>query len=234
MRRINLFIIGMLFSVQIFALQIKGVVDNETVSAKISSLDLTRIIVQGDRIKAFKGISGAYTRENDKQNGEVYIQPTVFYQSMPFTVLVETEQGRHFTLLLKPMSVPGGTLMLVPKGVGKQQAARFEQASDYELTISHLIRAMATSFMPEGYTVNQVDSKKVYAIGNIARIRLKTVYQGLNYQGQIYELTNTQSVSITLDEREFFKPGTRAISLENIVVAPHCKIKVLRVVSYAG
>jgi conjugal transfer pilus assembly protein TraK len=233
MRKLLILIIGMLFTIQAFALQIKGVIDNETVSVKISSLDVTRIVVQSDRIKSFKGISGAYTRENDKNNGEVYIQPTALYQNTPFTVLVETEQGRHFTLLLNPIAVPGGTLMLVPKGVGKQQAARFEQASDYELTLSHLIHAMATDTMPEGYTISQVDTKTVYAIGNIAKLRLKTIYRGLNYQGEIYELTNTQPVAITLDEKEFYKPGTRAVSLESITVAPHGKIKILRVVSHA-
>jgi type-F conjugative transfer system secretin TraK len=233
MRKFILFLIGALLTTQVFALQIKGVVDNETVSAKISSLDITRIIVQGDRIKNFKGISGVYTRENDKDNGEVYIQPTPNFQSTPFTVLVETEQGRHYTLFLTPIAVPGGTLMLVPKGVGKYEAARFEQASDYELTISHLIRAMSTGAMPEGYVINEVDSNKVFAIGNIATLRLKTIYQGLNFQGQIFELTNTQSRPITLNEREFYKVGTRAISLQSITVSPHSKIKVLRVVSHA-
>jgi conjugal transfer pilus assembly protein TraK len=233
MRKLIIFMIGMLFTIQALALQIKGVIDNETISVRVSSFDVTRIVVQGDRIKSLKGISGAYTRENDTNNGEVYIQPTALYQRTPFTVLVETEQTRHFTLLLNPIAVPGGTLMLVPKGVGNQQAARFEQSSDYELTLSHLIRAMATDTMPEGYTINQVDTKKVYAIGNIAKLRLKTVYQGLNYRGEIYELTNTQSTPITLDEKEFFKPGTRAVSLESITVPAHCKIKVLRVVSHA-
>ena len=108
MRKLFIFIMGMLLTAQTFALEIKGVVDNESVSAKISSLDVTRILIQGDRIKSFKGITGAYTRENDKNNGEVYIQPTALYQTTPFTVLVETEQGRHFTLLLTPIGVPGG------------------------------------------------------------------------------------------------------------------------------
>jgi conjugal transfer pilus assembly protein TraK len=233
MRKLLIVIIGFIFASQTFALQIKGVVDNETVSAKVSSLDITRIVVQGDRIKSLKGVSGTYTRQNDKNNGEVYIQPTALYQSTPFTVLIETEEGRHFTLLLNPIAVPGGTLMLVPKGVGREEAARFEQGSDYELTLSHLIRAMATDTIPEGYAVNQVNSKTTYAIGNIATLKLKTIYQGLNYQGQIYELTNTQSTSITLDEKEFFKPGTRAVSLETITVPAHCKISVFRVVSHA-
>jgi conjugal transfer pilus assembly protein TraK len=233
MRKLFLLMISMILVSQAFATQIKGVIDNETVSAKISSQDVTRIFVQGDRIKSLKGVHGAYTRENDENNGEVYLQPTAAYQGLAFTILIETEQGRHFTLLLMPVAVPGGTLMLVPKGVGRQQAAHFERASDYQLTLSHLVRSMMTDKVPAGYSINEVNSKKIYAIGKLATLRLKTIYQGLNFQGQIYELENKQSYPITLDEREFFKIGALAISLESPTVAPHAKIKVLRVVSHA-
>lgn len=222
-----------LFTSQALALQIKSVVDNETVNAKISATEITRIVIQGDRIKSFKGINGAYTRENDKNNGEVYLQPTTLYQKIPFTILVATEFGRHFTLLLTPAGIPGGTLMLMPKGIGSKQAAKFERASNYELTLSHLIRAMATDTIPEGYTLSQIENKKIYAVDNVATLRLKTIYQGLHFQGQIYELTNNKSFPITLNEQQFFNVNTRAVSLENLNVAPHCKIKVLRVVSNA-
>jgi conjugal transfer pilus assembly protein TraK len=233
MRKILFILASFLLSSYVCATQIKGVVDNETITAKISSLDITRIIVQGDRIKSLKGIRGAYTRENDENNGEVYLQPTSLYQNTAFSVLIETEKGRHFTLLLTPISVPGGTLMLVPKGVGREEAARFEQASDYQITLSHLIRAMATNTIPEGYSISEVDNKTRYHFGNIATLRLKTIYQGLHFQGQIYEISNTQSFPIFLDEKQFYKQGTRAISLEAIEIAPHGKVKLLRVVSHA-
>lgn len=233
MRKIFVLLLNVLFISQVYATQIKGVIDNETVTAKISSLDITRIIVQGDRIKTLKGIKGAYTRENDENNGEVYLQPTALYQNAAFTVLIETEKKRHFTLLLTPVSVPGGTLMLVPKGVGREDAARFEEASDYQTTLSHLVRVMATDMVPEGYSVREVDNKILYHFGNIATLRLKTIYQGLHYQGQIYELTNTQNCQIKLDEKQFYRKGISAISLENVTVAPHGKIKLIRVVSYA-
>jgi len=233
MRKFSLLLMATLFSISAYATQIKGVVDNETVSAKISSLDITRIMVQGDRIKTLKGVKGAYTRENDESNGEVFLQPTTQYQNSAFTVLVETEKGRHFTLLLTPIAVPGGTLMLVPKGVGREEAAHFERSSDYQTTISNLIRAMASDVMPEGYAVREVDDKKVYHFGNIATLRLKTIYQGLNFEGQIYELTNTQATPIRLDEKEFYKRGVAAVSLETVTVAPRCKIKLIRVISHA-
>lgn len=233
MRRILLVILNLLFVSQVYATQIRGIIDNETITAKISSLDITRIIVQGDRIKTLKGIKGAYTRENDENNGEIYLQPTTTYQNAAFTVLIETEKKRHFTLLLTPVAVPGGTLMLVPKGVGREEAAQFEQAADYQTTISQLVRAMATDSVPEGYSISEVDNKTLYHFGNIATLRLKTIYQGLHFQGQIYELTNTQNCPIKLDEKQFFKQGISAISLENVTVAPHGKIKLIRVVSHA-
>ena len=233
MRKLSIILINFLFISGVHAAQIKGVIDNETVTVKISSLDITRIIVQNDRIKSLKGIRGAYTRENDENNGEVYLQPTAAYQNAAFTVLIETEKNRHFTLLLTPVSVPGGTLMLVPKGVDRQEAARFEQAADYQTTLSQLVKAMATDAMPEGYSISQVDNKTLYHFGNIATLRLKTIYKGLHFEGQIYELTNTQSYPIHLNEKQFFKQGTSAISLESIIVAPHGKVKLIRVVSHA-
>ncbi len=223
----------LLNSGSVFALQIKSALDNETVTAKVSSLDVTRILVQGDRIKSVKGAKGTYTHQNDEASGEIYIQPTSPYQDRAFTVLIDTEKGRHFTLLLNPVAVPSDTLMIVPKGVGNQEAMRFETTSDYELTLTHLIRDMSNGVQPDGYLVSEVNPKKTYAIGNVATLKLKTVYQGLKYRGEIYELSNTQSFPITLDERQFYKAGTLAITLENKTIAPHAKTRVIRVVSYA-
>ena len=217
----------------LYALQIKNVVDNETVTAKISSIDVTRILVQSDRIKSVKGIKGAYTRENDEKNGEIYIQPTQPYQERAFTLLIETEQGRHFTLLLTPTSSPSQTLMLVPKGAGKERAAHFEESSTYELTLMHLVRAMRNEQIPEGYSLNHIESKKSFPFGNGLKIKLKTIYQGFNLRGEVYEMTNTTAYSIMLNERDLYKFGTRAVSLETLQIPAFGKITFYRVADHA-
>jgi len=221
-----------LLTSNVFALQIKGVVDNETTNAKISSVDVTRIFVQGDRIKSVKGLKGAYTRENDEKNGEIYIQPSSLYRDRAFTILIDTEMGRHFTLLLNPVYSPSETLMLVPKGVGQIRAARFEQASSYELTINHLIRAMKNGVAPEGYAVRETNGKTTYNIGNQLTLSIKTIYEGLNLRGEVIKITNKKSFPIQLDEREFYKKGTRAISLDTIVVPARSTIHLYRVTSH--
>lgn len=216
----------------VHALKIKSVVDNETASAKISSTDITRIFVQGDRIKSVRGLKGAYTRENDEKNGEIYIQPTSLYKERAFTILIETELGRHFTLLLSPTFSPSETLMLVAKGVGHKRASHFEKANPYELTIHHLIRDMKSGEMPEGYFIRQMDNKQSYQLGKKFKIKLKTIYEGLNLGGEIFEIQNMQGRVLTLDERQFYKNGVRAISLDSTVIPAKAKINLYRVVSH--
>lgn len=233
MRKFSLMLLPLLLSSASHSLQVKSAVNNATITAKISATDVTRIMVQGDRIQSVRGVKGAYTRENDNNSGEIYIQPTPFYQHHAFTLLMNTELGRHYTLLLNPMSVPSDTLMLVPRGVNETQAAKYENSSPYEMTITHLIRDMRVGSRPEGYAVKTVNDKKRYLYGNIAYIKLKTIYQGLNLRGEIWEVTNTEAHTITLSEREFYKVGTRAISLETMDVAPHGTTYLYRVVSHA-
>jgi type-F conjugative transfer system secretin TraK len=233
MRKFTLLLLPILISSSSYALQVKSAVNNATISANISSTDVTRIMIQGDRIQSVRGVKGAYTRENDNNSGEIYIQPTSLYQHHAFTVLINTELGRHYTLLLNPMSVPSDTLMLVSRGVNEVKAAKFENSSPYELTITHLIRDMRIGSQPEGYAVRTVNEKKRYLYGNIAYIKLKTIYQGLNLRGEIWEVTNTRSQTITLTERDFYKVGTRAISLETMDVTPHGTTYLYRVVSHA-
>lgn len=231
MHKLPLYFICLLFSANIFALQIKNVVDNETTIAKISATDVTRIFIQGDRIKSIKGIKGAYTRENDEKNGEIYIQPSATYQERAFTILVSTEQGRNFTLLLNPTYSPSETLMLVPKGVSKERAARFEQSSPYELTIYYLIKAMKNNVIPEGYTIKTIDSKKTYIINHSVKLKIRAIYEGLNLRGEVYELTNCEHYPVQVDERQFYKLGTRAISLDMVNIPPKSTINLYRVIS---
>lgn len=96
-----------------FAMQVKKVNDNDAVPALISSVDVNRIFIKGDRIKSMKGIKGAYTHENDEEHGEVYLQPTSLFQNHAFSVLLTTENGHHITLLLTPTSSPSQTVMVV-------------------------------------------------------------------------------------------------------------------------
>ena len=67
---------------------------------------------------------------------------------------------------------------------------------------------------------------------NKLKVKFKAIYQGLNLRGEILEIQNVKNFSVTLDEREFYKQGTRAVSLDAIQIAPFGKVNLYRVTIY--
>jgi hypothetical protein len=112
MRKALIFCLCFFLATAAPAVQRAVAVDNALVLATLSSQDVTRIAVEGDRIQHIIGVKGAYTLEEDTEAGEVYIQPSPLYQHRAFTVLLRTEQGHHVTVLFNPLAVPSNTLLL--------------------------------------------------------------------------------------------------------------------------
>lgn len=109
----SVLLLGLLLCSPSMALQIKPAPDNGTVTVNLSSGDITRLVVQGDRIQQLVGVKGSYHREHDEVHGTVYIQPTLAYQHRAFTLFIETEGGWHFTVLFNPLQVPADTVLFV-------------------------------------------------------------------------------------------------------------------------
>lgn len=220
------------FTSSLYAMQMHAAIDNETVTAHVSALDTTRIFVAGDRIQSVIGVKGAYTRSNDEEKGEIFIQPTNPFSTRAFTMLITTERGLHFTLLLIPTRTPSETVMLVPKGVGSESAGHFEKDAPYVTVINHLIYAMRNHVIPEGYAVTELAGTHRYAFGRDFYLTLRTLYQGASLTGEIFEVINMTNHTISLDERMFYKRGTRAISLESITLPPHGCLHLYRILSH--
>lgn len=216
------FMITLLHVFPSYALQLKKVQDNSTVSATVSSNDITRITVKDDRIKRLRGNKGAYLHENDEEKGEVFLQPS---QSKAFTVLLETEKGKHFTLLLNPLNVPGDTLMLISQGESEN---KMPEKNDIEMSVLfHLVKAMHQGIVPEGYQLHK--TSKAYPLKNL-KARLLSVYSNDILQGEVFEIENNSNVNVTLLEQDFYKPKTRIISIASRVLHPWQKTTLYRVV----
>lgn len=212
------------------AAQVKVIRENQTVNANISSVDVTRIFVAGDRIKSIRGIKGAYTRENDEANGEVYIRPTASYQNRAFTVLITTENDRHFTLLLNPLAVPSDTIMVLFKDKASlEKAAKVEKASPYEKSLIELAKSMVAGVQPEGYSTQHVISKQFYRLNQTGYFNLIRIYKGAYYQGEVFKFTNRGASTFELDERSFYSDGTRLVAIESNLVPAHASTLVYRI-----
>jgi conjugal transfer pilus assembly protein TraK len=224
-----LFLLFNLISIKSYALHIKPVADNQTITAKIAAKELTRIFVEGDRIQSIHGVEGAYIFKSDANQGALYIKPSEAYQQQAFNIFITTEQGHNFTLFLIPSSIPAETIQIKPLSVSKQVAERWEKANTYSETLITLISHMANNTIPEGYVVSTVTKAKMHDFLPQIKWRLIKVYRGVIFQGSVFELTNTSSSSITIDERQFYQPGVRAVALQKQTVEPFGSILIYRV-----
>lgn len=223
---------GLLISTNSFALQIKPIKDNGTVSASISNQGLTRIAIENDRILNVRGLSGAYGIKTDNQQGAVFIQPTEAYQNKPFTLFIATEQNHNYVLRLTPYNQNADTILLKPQGVSNPVAAQWEKSSPYAESISHLMTEMVSRHTPDGYSVNPVIKGKNYYIGAKAVIEPNFIYEGAYLEGRIYQITNRSSQTLQLTENQFYQSGDRAIALSSLIIMPHEKAWLYKVSSH--
>lgn len=206
-------IIFSLSSHYVSALQVKSIKDNQTVLAKVSSKELTRIFVKNDRIQSVRGIDGAYQLTKDEAQGAIFVKPTQFYQNKPFNLFISTEQGHSYTLLLTPMDIPAENIELKSLSPSNILAEHWEKNSAYSQIIINLMHAMENNDTPEGYAVINLGKVKPKRLFSGVTMQLVTLYQGAKLQGEIWLLKNTCCRINHLNPRDFYQDNVRAISL---------------------
>jgi len=216
-KQISITLILLYLNCQAFALQVKPVKDNQTISAKISTKELSRIFVSNDRIQATRGISGAYELMKDEQQGMVFIKPTAFYGNRSFNLFVTTEHGHTYNLLLIPMNIPAESIQLKPMSPTIRLAERWEKNSPYVDMLIQLMNSMVNEKRPDGYVVVPVQGK-IYRFPEFT-MQLVTVYKGSHLQGEIWCIKNCTKKSLYLKPNQFFQSNTRAIALEDETLA---------------
>lgn len=230
--KVSLILIGMSVMTKVFALQEKAVKENGTVNAFVSIKGITRIAVDNDRIANLRGPQGAYTLQNDNVQGAVFIQPTLDYQTKPFTLFIATELNHNYILRLTPQDKNADMILLKPVGVFNPTALAFEKSTPYLEALSALISDMARGDMPEGYARNDIDKAKTQYLGNMASIQLKAVYTGAHLEGYIYQVTNRTAGTLQLSEHQFYEAGVRAIALATLNLAPKAQTLLYKVKSH--
>lgn len=212
-RLMAIVILGILFTTTSFAIQIKNVKDNQSVSAKISVKELSRIFVEGDRIQAIRGINGAYEIIKDEKQGMVFIKPSPFYYNKPFNVFLTTELGHTYNLLLIPVNIPAQNIQITPLSPAKKLASRWELNSPYIDKLIQLMNDMINDGKPEGYAVYSINSKPIrYPQYTIEPVK---IYKGNYLYGEISLIKNCTKNTIKISPYNFYQKNTRAIALQN-------------------
>lgn len=209
----------LLLSTQASALQIVDARDGETVLAKIAQKELTRIVVAHGRIQTVTGNAGEFLLEKDEALGQVYLRPAVMDSSKPINVFVTSERGT-VALLLQPVDMPSDTIVI--RGIRNEAHALTSgtaiaaHGAPYVREIKNLVLTMASDALPDAMEVRELSQPLTLGSerGSKLGMTLQRRYLGASIVGEKYQLTNQSPRELRLAERDLYKPGVMAVSIE--------------------
>ena len=121
-------------------------------------------------------------------------------------------------MTLQPAGIAGETILVKTPYASSEKAVKWEQSLAYEKTIKELVRKMASDDIPEGYTVEEGDTRDI-SPWKEASIQRERAYRGGTFTGEIYSVLNAGPETMTLEEDELvaslFGTGIKAVSIQN-------------------
>jgi len=193
--------------------QLQGNPD-ETLHAVISRTDPTLIRIDGQSIVNIFGTKGEFTAEADGKTGAAYIKP--LSDKNPISVFVTDESDQTWRLLLSVSDTPADTIVINSE---KKKAPEpvFGKDMERNRAIKYMVLALKSPELVPDVEVRPTN--RVVPLWGNALFMLTATAQG-QYEGEKYRLTNTSAQPMVIDERELYRNGVVAISIERPTLNP--------------
>lgn len=200
------------------AMQVIKMRDGETQTARISLKEVSRIAVEGARLRSVVGTRGDFDVQVDQEIGQVFVRPVTGASiKKPINIFVTDDKGRTFGLILKPEDIPAVSVIIsVPRHLEK---GRKKQDAPYISEIKDLVRAMANNEV-DVYGYEVVDHMMRVPIWNEVELTLERTWVGELLIGERYTLVNVSGSELRLAEQEFMRKGVLAIAIDNAILGP--------------
>ena len=200
-----------------FALQALDVRDGETLLAKISRKEVTRIAVEHDRIRKVTGNAGELVLEKDDESGQIFIRPANPESTKPINLFVTTGSDT-IALLLQPVDTPSDTILLRPKAQRQDKSPVRLTAATHVRRLKNLLLVMATDARPDGVEIESLTELRNLWPGT--RLVLTRRWRAPEAIGERYTLTNTGPMTLAIEAPRLFKTGVMAVSVEHPQLLP--------------
>lgn len=185
---------------------------DDTLSAMVSRSEPTMIRVEGHRIRRVFGAEGDFTVTPDKDAGAAYIKPTTDKQA--FSVFVSDESGRTWKLLLSVADGPSESIIIR----GKPEPGN--KAPGRDMARNEAIKRVLLALESSGETdMESRTTNELVPLWKEAMFVLVKVVDG-PFRGEKYMLTNTSDKPMAIDERELYRRGVVAVSVERPELKP--------------
>jgi conjugal transfer pilus assembly protein TraK len=199
------------------ALQILDAKEGETLFAKISQKEVTRISIDKGRIRKVTGNAGEFVLEKDDDRGQVFIRPAQSDSTKPINLFVSTDRST-VALLLQPIDSPSDTIMIREARDSGNPSTRRGRSSTHMRTVKNLLLALAADVPPEDMEVSA--ATRELTLWPDVRLTLQRTVLTTGVIGEKFQLTNNTGTDLDLTERDLNKPGVMAVSLEQRQLRP--------------
>jgi conjugal transfer pilus assembly protein TraK len=220
-----------------YALQTVDVRDGQSVTAKMSLTEQTRIKIDRGRIVDVLGdiydpqrnAAGRFVLEKDDKAGEIFIRLLDPSLLRPVNLFIKGERGT-FGLVLQPVDMPLETIVLrdrlevVSGAPGTVVAAQGVADTPFPKNTSHVRAlkamwlAMAGDAVPRDVQVRALNRE--VALWREARFVLDRIYVANTMVGELYSLTNISQEPMVLVEQELYRDGVLGIAIQDHQLRP--------------
>ena len=217
----------------VYAVQNLVADEGKSLSATISSKEMTRISIEGGRILSVRKSAGELEMEKDEESGQVFIKPLV---KKEVNLFVTSESGKTYLLLLTPSAINADSVVIQERtALIKAEANLLAQAqknnpiakkpaylaqdihSDaYVRSIKQLFLVMASGV--EDQSVEVTPAYEEVPLWKEVVFVKEADYSNNSLLGEKYHIVNASAEQMVLEEQEFFRKNVVAVSLRKSVL----------------
>ena len=205
------------------ASQTIDLVEGEPVTIQISTTQMTRLVMEGGRLRGLDVPRGELSAKADPEAGDITLSPNVLRPIQGFVISATT--GKKYPIVMRPANIGIGTVVLreaqAPKSVEAPELHAVpisKAATSYDAQIGQLMVTMAKGVPQRGFQIQSQDADVPFLPG--ARVTLTRVYASRTLHGTVYRLRNTATSQIFLSEHQFYGPRVMAVGMDRAELAP--------------
>lgn len=186
---------------------------DDTLAASLSRAEPTLIRIEGHRIRRVFGAEGDFDVKADKDAGTAFVKPTT--DKPAFSAYVADDAGRTWKLLLSLSDGPADSIVIRGRA-GESAGKRPGKDSARSQAIKRVVLALDAD--GETDMESRVANELVPLWKEALFVLVKTVHGPL--KGEKYQLSNTSDKPMVIDERELYRRGVVAVSVEKSELKP--------------
>lgn len=187
--------------------------DNHQYDANISTTDVNKLLVIGDKITDINGVGNNFVVKSNVE-GSLYMHAL---SHKPFTLFLNTRNGHTVTLLVHPKPIVGSAVILKPMDTHKHTYVKHTSAYIHEIV--WLMCQLILGKPSEYYSCyREKNNFKFIFSGAIVKAQTRCVSQ--HHIAQIYTIKNKSHSVLSLRPEQFYQHGVESVALSHEQLKP--------------